>query len=183
MSGDSDDLPVTGCFHGECTVIRKNSGPTKIHKLQPGDTILSQQGKYDDIKCIIVHPRPGVELLSIVENPNGDKVCLTPWHPYKDPRTKQWMFPAENVETVLIECDKVYNFVMKNRSSIIVNGIECCTLAHNLSGDVIEHEFFGTENVVTNLKDKFPEEWNKGYIDCISKTVRSKNTGNIIGFE
>lgn len=182
MLCDSNDVCATGCFHGNCEVIHKNGRVDKIRNLQPGDTIQSESG-FDEVECITVHPRPEVDLLSIIYSINRDKVCLTPWHPYKDPHTKQWMFPAENVGTILIECDKVYNFVMKNRSSIIVNGIECCTLAHNMIGNVIEHEFFGTEAVVTNLKDRFPEEWNKGYIDCITKTVRSRNTGNVIGFE
>jgi len=52
---------------------------------------------------------------------------------------------------------------LKNRSTVLVNGIEAATLGHMLKGDVIEHEFLGTDRVINDLI-KF-DEYENGLIN------------------
>jgi len=55
----------------------------------------------------------------------------------------------------------------------MVNGIECCTLAYGFKGEVIEHEYFGTEKVVQDLKKM--EGWNEGFVTLKEKQfIRDK---------
>lgn len=49
-------------------------------------------------------------------------------------------------------CEAVYNFILENGNSLDINGICCATLAHGIKGKNIEHEYFGTEKIVEDLK-------------------------------
>ena len=51
-----------------------------------------------------------------------------------------------------MECPYLYTFIIRNRGSVVVNNHIYSTLGHGLSGPTIEHDFFGTDNVVQDLK-------------------------------
>merc|ERR1712043_15810 len=66
----------------------------------------------------------------------------------------EWVFPkhAFNVEYMFQE--RIYNFVLDANHTMNVNGNWCCTLGHDLKGDVIEHEFWGNSKRINQfLKD------------------------------
>ena len=76
-------------------------------------------------------------------------------------------------------CKSVYSFLLKNRGTIIINDLESATFAHNLhDNDVIEHDYFGTEKVVSDLSGM--PGWTTGLIqikpNCI---IRNKTTGYV----
>lgn len=93
---------------------------------------------------------------------------LTPGHPVRickssflnqneENESKMWVRPVEIVKPVALEIDYVYNFVVENRSSLFVNGLEVCTLGQFCEGiDEITpsnpHNFFGSEEVVQSLE-------------------------------
>ena len=55
--------------------------------------------------------------------------------------------------TQLRQCEYTYSFLMKSRApTCVVNGYMSSTLAHGLSGEVIEHDYFGTHRVADDLK-------------------------------
>ena len=80
----------------------------------------------------------------------------------------------------LIKCQYVYNLILKDRKSIYVENVICCTFGHGIEGNVIEHPFFGTEAVVNNLKNNFTNEYENGYIKSINKGTFLINIKNNI---
>lgn len=80
-----------------------------------------------------------------------DGLLITEYHPAKI--NNEWIFPCDYKDSKLIQCDYVYNIILKNRSSILINGIECVTLGHGLKGPIIEHPFLGTERVINDFKN------------------------------
>lgn len=105
-------------------------------------------------------------------------LSITPWHPVK--MDGSWKFPYDihNIEEV--PCEAVYNFVLDKGHVILVNGIECITLGHNFKGDVIGHEYFGSNSVVNDLRSLDPT--NSGYV-CLESGafIRDPKTKLIVG--
>ena len=59
--------------------------------------------------------------------------------------------------------DAVYNLVLTDGDKICnINGVEVATLNHGISGEVIGHEYFGTEKVIEDLKKL--EGYDEGYV-------------------
>ncbi len=63
---------------------------------------------------------------------------------------------------------------------MIINGYKCAALAHNITGEVIGHEYFGTEKVVQDLEKMMG--WDAGLIllkggRCM---IKDRNSGYII---
>ena len=57
-------------------------------------------------------------------------------------------------ESKMIKCSVMYTFVLSNRKSIIVEDYVFATHGHGLSDNsVIQHDYFGTDLVVNDLKD------------------------------
>ena len=77
----------------------------------------------------------------------------------------------------------LFPFNIARRKSIVVNNIVCCTLGHNIQGPVIGHNFFGTDNVIHNLKTKFRSGYDNGLVDNITRIIISKNNKIIIGYD
>ncbi len=74
----------------------------------------------------------------------------------------------------------MYNFALDVGHIIIVNGIECVTLGHNFKGDVIEHSYYGTNQVLEDLHAM--DVFHDGFIELSSPlVVRNNETGLVSG--
>ena len=51
------------------------------------------------------------------------------------------------------ECSDIYSFVIKNRKSLLVNDYIYSTLGHGIEGDVIQHDYYGTDKVINDMKN------------------------------
>ena len=102
-----------------------------------------------------------------------NRLVITPWHPILNENV--WKFPNQLLNSQLIKCQYVYNLILKDRKSIYVENVVCCTFGHGIEGDVIGHPFFGTDAVVNNLKNNFTNEYENGSIRSISKVIRDNN--------
>ena len=61
---------------------------------------------------------------------------------------------------------------------MIVNGMECVSLGHGLKeGEVVEHEYLGTEKVVEDLKKG--EGWERGLVE-VGEFVRDEVSQRIV---
>ena len=110
--------------------------------------------------------------------------CLqvTPWHPIY--HRGRWIFPAELGTPVETHCIAVYSLILKQPAShiAVVGGIPCVTLAHGIKGDIREHPYWGTNNILEDLKKH--SDWQKGVIQLHAGCVkRSPQTGVVIGIE
>lgn len=103
---------------------------------------------------------------------------ITPWHPIRI--NGKFIFPTDIEEPKVKECALVYNFVLDQGHILTVNGVECLTLAHSFREAIAEHEYFGTQRVLEDLKQI--EGWVNGRI-CLNwdDVVRDTTSGLIIG--
>ncbi len=170
-------ISSAGCFHGDSLVKISDNRTIKISDLRKNMEIIDSDGNRAIIECVITFPCSNTTCLS--EFPNGLKI--TPYHPVKIDNV--WKFPIDVVGAKNVDCNKVYNFVLNTRKSIVVNNIVCCTLGHNIQGPVIGHNFLGTDNVIRNLKNKFRTGYDNGLIDNITCVIRSPNNNNIVGYD
>ena len=170
-------ISSAGCFHGDSLVKIANNNCIKIKDLRKNTHIIDSDGNPAIIECVVTFPCNNSACLSEF----SDGLKITPYHPIKINGT--WRFPIDVVGAENADCTKLYNFVLNTRKSIIVNNIVCCTLGHNLQGPVIGHDFFGTDNVVNNLKRKFSTKYDKGLVDNITNIIRSPINNNIIGYD
>jgi hypothetical protein len=134
-----------GCFHGDCKVAMANGTFKAISELIKGDEIKTPQGK-TKIACVVKHNRIG-RSTNFVRL--GD--CLiTPWHPVR--REGTWYFPSDIGRTEEFKVEAMYNLVLEDHNIAIVGGEQCVTLGHSFTGPVVSHAYFGSEDVIKDLK-------------------------------
>ena len=76
-----------------------------------------------------------------------DNLKITPYHPIIV--YKEWSFPinASMIGPNVIDCPAMYTFVINNRESVIIEDYIFATYGHHIQGDVISHQYFGTDKV------------------------------------
>ena len=85
---------------------------------------------------------------------------ITKYHPVF--YNGKWSFPINLKSTKKVRIESYFNFVLDKGHSIIANGIECVTLGHGFKGDVIEHDYLGSNQIIADLKKL--KGWEAGYI-------------------
>ena len=167
-----------GCFLGSSLVHLKGQRMRRVDKIKKGDEVLTGQGTLDQVECVLKtvgDENKPVELVHVSES-----LMTTPWHPIKDEESQTWKFPADTgANKIQVYTDAVYTFLLKNRGTILIGDTECATLAHGIEGDVIGHEFLGTENVAADLK-RFPT-FDEGLVEVRPESfIRSQSDGKIV---
>lgn len=158
-----------GCFGGSCLVETPN-GFIQMCLIKKGDEVLNSDGSISEVECVVrFESETGYTELCVFDN----RLIITPWHPILNENV--WKFPNQLLNSQLIKCQYVYNLILKDRKSIYVENVVCCTFGHGIEGDVIGHPFFGTEAVVNNLKNNFTNEYENGSIRSINKVIRDNN--------
>ena len=69
-------------------------------------------------------------------------------------------------------------FITKERNSIVIEGFAFATLGHNLQGNVISHDYLGTDQVINDLK-KFTD-YDTGLINLTPNMFKRNELGNIV---
>ena len=61
---------------------------------------------------------------------------------------------------------------------MVINGIECIALGHNIKEPVAQHSYFGTEQVLDDLRTM--NGWGEGYVVLQSGCMtRDKKSGRV----
>jgi hypothetical protein len=71
----------------------------------------------------------------------------------------------------------MFTFVVENRKSLIVEGFVFSTYGHGLEGDVISHDYFGTDRVINDLR-KF-NTYEEGYV-ILDKSMFHKGADKVV---
>ena len=148
-----------GCCAEGCNVLMENQTYKKVEEIVKGDILFTcninnSEIEYNssEIECVVKTKCENGKINMVTH----DKLRITPYHPIikwdKWDKSHNWIFPRDICEPIEVECDSMYTFVMKNRQSIFIEGNIFATYGHNLTGEVIEHNYFGTERVVNDLK-------------------------------
>ena len=139
------------------------------------------------IKCVIKTKHNGpICIKQIYYNKIMSSIGITPYHPIYI--NNNWVFP---VETNLFQQEEinnvyVYNFFLEGNEELheieLFGGIIASTLNHNKVGPVIEHEYFGTNQVEEDFKKHIG--WEDGYIQIESIiAIRDNLTNKVIGLK
>ena len=146
------------CFAGECLVAMADGSKQPVESIARGQLV--QCGNTTArVRCVVkTHCAQG--RCELVELPGG--LLVTPWHPVRD-ASGQWHFPGSLAPTSERDCVAIYSFVLEAEHTMVIDGVECVTLGHHFSGDVVGHPYFGSAAVLTDLA-KFAG-WEKGLVE------------------
>ena len=142
-----------GCCAQGSLVKMKGNMYKKIENIRKGDKVVTIDKDFNylnsEIECVVkTKCDDNKELLVCLDN-----LKVTCYHPIIDiNNNKEWVFPLTIGHPDIMDCSYVYTCVVKNRNPIIVDDYVFATLDHNMKGNVIEHDYFGTDKVVNDLK-------------------------------
>ena len=165
-----------GCFASHCLVRMADGSNKQVRDIQKGDKIKSEGAVL--IVVSVVEIISIDNLVPMVELEGG--LLVTPKHPVKI--NGEWFKPEELGEVRLRKCSAVYNFVLNDGHSIEVNNIICTTLGHGFKGQKVEHPYFGTNQIIQDLKRS--PNFSKGFVQLkMNQFVREQISHRICGIE
>jgi len=149
LSMSSFNSAAGPCCAHDSLITTDNLTKKFVQDLKNGDKIMTMDGHNfvpSVIECVVKTTCPNKKALLVQV---GD-LKITPYHPIIS--NGSWEFPIHIGEPYIMKCPYLYSFVIRNRGSVVINDHIFSTLGHGLTGNVIEHEFFGTDKVVQDLK-------------------------------
>jgi hypothetical protein len=166
-----------GCIWSEGDVLMHDQSIKKIKEIRKGDYIQTHEGLSAKVLCVTKSTLNPIKS-PLVQLQTG--LILTAWHPVLI--NDQWKFPCQigqRWETSQ-NSQVVYNFVLENGHVMMVNNVPCVTLAHGFLGDIVQHDYFGTEEVIKDLQTL--PGWESGFIDMDHVTTRRDTSGLVSGY-
>lgn len=137
-----------GCFTGDSKITMGNGLKKKIKYVKKGDIVKTSQGT--SVVEVVVRFKCKDNLGKMVKY--SDDLIISPYHPIFDEFKNKWIFPVDYKNYEMVESKYVYDFVLKRHHTIYVGNILACTFGHGIKGDVIEHQYFGTQQIINDLK-------------------------------
>jgi len=153
------------CFLTDTLVKVKDGNFIPVQDVVKG-TQLESQGVVSTVVCVLKTKFvPGI----IRQNINFPSTCVTNYHPvfFDDNTTDyKWVFPIDSDKFCNKQIDQdayVYDFILDTHHIVeLGGGVYATTLNHGRTGDVIEHDYFGTHKVIIDLMKH--SGWENGYI-------------------
>jgi len=144
----SSPIKSTGtlCFHGNCTVKMADDSLKLLCKIQTGDKILTPFGT-TSVKYITKQECLNRQCEMVLIPYNG--LLVTPTHPIK--YNNKWVHPKTLYDTQIIYTPFIYNLVLEDHHSCYINDIECITIGHGQTADILT-SYFGTCEAVSDIK-------------------------------
>jgi Mg-chelatase subunit ChlD len=170
-----------GCFTGDSLILMHDGSQRRADNIRPGDRVFSSSGSGPAVRTVVKQIIPD-GLTYVV--PLGENGCcrITPWHPVRNGTS--WYFPANVREVEPVAVSAVYNFVLMDEHTINVDGVIACTLAHNFTGPVVRHPYFGArEEGKRNIMDDLSTTlgFTFGYVTWNPVVQRDPVSGRICG--
>jgi hypothetical protein len=173
-----------GCCAEGSMVLMADDNYKKVEELKKGDEVYTYDSENkkrfskSKIECVVETTcYAGKELMSTIGN-----LRITPYHPIIHYMAFQehWKFPINISKPTVIDCGSMYTFVVENRKALIVDGFVFATYGHGLEGEVISHDYFGTDNVINDLRKK--NTYDEGYV-VLTKDKFRKEKGVVVRIE
>lgn len=156
-----------GCFSGSCFVDKVHASGDEaripLKNVKAGDSVKVADGTSAKVVCVVRIARAKGKDLVIFDNSG---LMITPRHPIhvSDVIKTRWRLPIDlaGVEKGVTAVEQsedhyVYNLLLEEgKHSLLVNNVSCATWGHGLSGEGIEHAFFGDYNKVSNALRIYP---------------------------
>eukprot|EP01083_Nonionella_stella_P017440 48799_1 len=149
MSGQQRPQRRSICVVGEC-LVSMDSGLKRARDIRAGDRVQTSDGKLVRVVCTVTQ-RIG-DMMRICRIGN---CYVTPEHPIRKVGTAEWKIPLKEFGCTDMYVDVVNNFVLESEHHVVVDHVECITLAHMFEDPVVKHKIWGTQ-VVCNFLQCFP---------------------------
>jgi len=160
------------CFDGSCLVSMDDGSKKRVGEIKKGDVVQCWNQKTASVVCVVkTHTQNNVADLVTLDS----GLLVTPWHPVRI--NGQWTFPNSVGKCTSQPCPAVFSFVLASSHVMIINDVECVTLGHQLSGETVQHPYFGTGKIVEDLAQM--KGWDAGLVelDGSSCIQRDQSTG------
>jgi len=166
----------SGCFDGFGTVQMADGSTKYTHQIRKGDQVVSLGGSTAEVVCV-VQTKIAAGQTPLVTLPNSG-LTLTPYHPIL--RQGEWVFPIDVASMTTQNCDMVYNFVLSNGHTMVIDGEQACTLGHGFTDNkVIQHAYFGTQAIIRDLQGL--NGWSNGLITFRDNWLVVNTETNMLG--
>jgi Mg-chelatase subunit ChlD len=167
-----------GCILSDCNVLMADNSLKKVKDISKNDQVKTTNGESAQVLCITKTTLNPTKTPLVKLNTG---LILTPWHPVYISKT--WQFPSNIGETweTTSTSEDVFNFVLDKGHVMIINDMACVTLGHGFTEDVVKHKYFGTQEVINDLKNM--HGWQEGKINLNSVTVkRDTQSGEVSAY-
>jgi hypothetical protein len=144
---DSFNNRSNPCFSGNNQVAMGNNTTKKVKDIVKGDCVKTDQG-CAIVQCVVkTICKDNLSELSVVGS-----LVVTPWHPIK--HNNVWTFPQNVSPSRIKQCEAVYSFVLSDHHVMVIEDTEVITLGHNYDQAILSHSYWGTNAVISDLKEK-----------------------------
>jgi len=161
--------PYGGCVSGSSLVLMADHSLKAAKDIVKEDFVMGPNGQSASVVCVV--KTTCCSKVPLVQLSGG--LVLTPWHPVRI--GGEWKFPCSIGKLVQVECLEVYNFVLDKEHVMIINDTECVTLGHGFTDRIVCHPYWGTDQVVNDLRSF--TGWKSGLIDLSPITFVRDQTG------
>lgn len=146
------------------------------------DMQIESMGEIATVICVLKTKING-PIMRMMNNPFTG---ITPYHPvFMNKYNNKWMFPSDMTDLYedYAKDEYVYDYILDKHHIVELDGgIYATTLNHGRNGDVIGHDYFGTEKVLMELKQH--PGWNEGFIQLDNyKFTHDETTNHINGIQ
>ena len=140
------------CFHPNSSILMADGSVKHAGHVTKRDLVSCGDDRVASVRCVTFST-------GLFEMVDIDGFSLTSTHPIRslDSKEDKWVYPKD-ISSNRYEYDQVVNFLLDKHHEIVgvrsdsLTPIRCCTLAHGLKGDVIEHDYLGTDKVARDLE-------------------------------
>jgi hypothetical protein len=136
-----------GCVHGLSKADMLWGESRRVSELKKGDLLKGLDGETAEVLCVV--ETPGGAAVKMVAM--SDALLLTPHHPVRK-GDDAWAFPADVGESIDLEADRLYSFVVHGSTAVSFGGIAVVALGHGIAEGVAAHPYFGTSRVLRDLE-------------------------------
>jgi len=149
------------CCSENSYITMSDYSKRQVKNIKKGDIVISYDKNMNKMTSVVecVVKTHCIDMCPMI---NINRLNITPYHPII--YNGKWTFPIDVAigKNIYIDTEYIYSIVTNNRNNIIVEDYIFATFGHGIQGNVIGHNFFGTENVINDIK-KF-NTYNDGYV-------------------
>lgn len=170
------------CFTGTSQIMMIDGELKYIKDIIKGDIVSTLSDPYDINSKIVAANVRAVLKTNIYHQIDlvtfRDNLKITPWHPVLT--DKGWQYPINLAPVTKENCDAVYSIILDNYHTCLINNIWCIGLGHGYQERVVKHDYFGTSQVIDDLKKL--SGWQDGLVVIDSTCIiRDPLTNLVIG--
>ena len=146
------------CFHPFSSILMADGSVKLAGHVQKGDRVSCGDDRVASVRCVTFST-------GLFEMVDIDGFSLTSTHPVRSLASlptgldskEKWVYPKD-ISSNRSGYNQVVNFLLDEHHEILgvrsqsLTPIRCCTLGHGLKGDVIEHDYLGTDKVTRDLE-------------------------------